>query len=941
MNMKKKTFLLSYILLLFAISMAAQTSNQTEQLFEKFKRAARFDYTYPREKVYVHFNSSSYLVGDTIWYKAYVVRASSLKPTTLSGVLYVELLNADGQQITKQTLKIDSMGTAHGAIALPTYAYGGYYEILAYTREMLNWGSYACFSRVLPVFTDANPQHVKEKGLNLNLSQLSLLAPAQRKYPTIGKPRPYEMSNNKKRLLDFYPEGGNRVKGCKQRIAFKLTDGTGLPTNDSIYIYYANGKVCTQALPEHDGMGTFELPADFSEGYAKVQTLNKSQKYELPQGSATYALKAEQADSVLNISIITADTIQNELLGLAIFNRENACYFDTLSVKADSNYRSIPYSALRGGVNRIELFNQEGHSLSTRLVWKPFEAIDSARFVQLEVLQNEREYKPFSPAVVIIRAQDNKGKPIRNANLSFVARDEASTLLDNADGGISGDLLLASELRGYIHRPDLYFQRDDAAHHRMLDLLMMVQGWCANSFDTMCKKDSFELLQPIEDKLLIKGTLYTYNKRKPLPKTKIELKAYGYENGKVTGGSFEGTTTTDNAGQFAFMANYNIEGNYLSRFKISKLEKDQQKWCRLYLDRWLTPQLRPFWYDMLTIHPYQGMKDVSSVSNNHVKYFEWTDTIVPYKVQNLKTATVNTKRKYKGLTGTRYSWDGGVNKGIRASVTYYDIQKECERFRDFGLNDLNIFEFLNLMEVKCKPYSPKDNRSITNTSNQLSIGNTSFDNEAETSYNKSIEIYNNTLQLEKVESNNENESTASPSFNFSSQQEKNDEGYVINGHTYKFLLNNQLNSTFFNEESNCFCKDFDYVTIVRSELFEDNLSGTYKRRNRGKDADNKDLSDYIYFYERPDEFRTRHEKGYEYRNIQGFTPPIKFYSPNYRKFDLPTKADTRRTLLWTPQVMTNEKGEATLIFFTNSRENGTLDISIRGITKEGHLIDWN
>lgn len=97
MNLKKKTLLLSYFLLLLVVSMTAQTSNQTEQLFEKFKSAARFDYTYPREKVYVHFNSSSYLVGDTIWYKAYVVRASSLKPTTLSGVLYVELLNADGQ----------------------------------------------------------------------------------------------------------------------------------------------------------------------------------------------------------------------------------------------------------------------------------------------------------------------------------------------------------------------------------------------------------------------------------------------------------------------------------------------------------------------------------------------------------------------------------------------------------------------------------------------------------------------------------------------------------------------------------------------------------------------------------------------------------------------------------------------------------------------------
>ena len=138
-NMRKYLYLTILCILTSLTSYGQTMSMQAEQLFEKFKKAARFDYNYPREKVYVHFNSSSYLLNDTIWYKAYVVRASSLKPTTLSRVLYVELLNADGQLITKQTLKIDSMGTAHGAIALPNYAYGGYYEVLAYTREMLNW----------------------------------------------------------------------------------------------------------------------------------------------------------------------------------------------------------------------------------------------------------------------------------------------------------------------------------------------------------------------------------------------------------------------------------------------------------------------------------------------------------------------------------------------------------------------------------------------------------------------------------------------------------------------------------------------------------------------------------------------------------------------------------------------------------------------------------
>ena len=97
----------------------------------------------------------------------------------------------------------------------------------------------------------------------------------------------------------------------------------------------------------------------------------------------------------------------------------------------------------------------------------------------------------------------------------------------------------------------------------------------------------------------------------------------------------------------------------------------------------------------------------------------------------------------------------------------------------------------------------------------------------------------------------------------------------------------------------------------------------------------------LYLYSQPDSYRMRNRKGVEYRHIQGFSSPTKFFAPNYRKFALPSDNDTRRTLHWAPQVTTNANGEANLIFFTNARKGCTLDISVRGITKQGVLIEWN
>ena len=49
-----------------------------------------------QEKVYLHFDNNCYFLGDTIWYKAYVVLADDNSPQPLSKILYVELLNEQG-----------------------------------------------------------------------------------------------------------------------------------------------------------------------------------------------------------------------------------------------------------------------------------------------------------------------------------------------------------------------------------------------------------------------------------------------------------------------------------------------------------------------------------------------------------------------------------------------------------------------------------------------------------------------------------------------------------------------------------------------------------------------------------------------------------------------------------------------------------------------------
>ena len=124
--------------LLGIIHIYAQQSvskNAIEQLESFVVNMNNFNRQYPQEKVYLHLDNTGYFMGETIWFKAYVVRADKNKLTDISGVLYVELVDPTGEIIRTEKVKITN-GTGSGYLILTDFLNSGFYEIRAYTRYM-------------------------------------------------------------------------------------------------------------------------------------------------------------------------------------------------------------------------------------------------------------------------------------------------------------------------------------------------------------------------------------------------------------------------------------------------------------------------------------------------------------------------------------------------------------------------------------------------------------------------------------------------------------------------------------------------------------------------------------------------------------------------------------------------------------------------------------
>ena len=102
--MKNKLFILILIVCNLLTAYVSGEVPPAKVVFQQYMNQAQtFANNFPREKAYLHFDNTSYYVGDTIWFKAYVTLAEQQTFSQISRPLYVELVDQTGHIADKQT----------------------------------------------------------------------------------------------------------------------------------------------------------------------------------------------------------------------------------------------------------------------------------------------------------------------------------------------------------------------------------------------------------------------------------------------------------------------------------------------------------------------------------------------------------------------------------------------------------------------------------------------------------------------------------------------------------------------------------------------------------------------------------------------------------------------------------------------------------------------
>lgn len=416
-----------------------------------------------REKIYIQTDRSFYNTGDTLWFKGYLFDAKLFTASPKSGILYVEILDSESRIARRILLRVYN-GLFKGCIPLETDGLkAGPVVLRAYTNWMRNRSAEEFFTKTL--------------YLNASLSA----APGGVK--TQGVLPGNAFTGNNKTLsraitaadidLQFMPEGGHLVNGLTSIVGFKALNAAGKGVNVSGKIYNRHHQEVIRFSSIHAGMGSFQLTPVKGENYYAVMDVPSDQKkYILPRAETTgIVMQVAGADSgdKLRLSLTSsADIASDVTYYFAAQSRGVLCYGAQLSFDGGRVDAIIPKSKFKSGVVRLSLFDGRMRPVCERTVF-----VDHKDNLMIS-LKSKSTYLTQDSVSLLLKATNHLGEPVQGS-FSLAVTDNDLTIPDSASD-MRALLLLSADLSGTLEMPAFYFG-NAAICNAALDALMLTQGW--------------------------------------------------------------------------------------------------------------------------------------------------------------------------------------------------------------------------------------------------------------------------------------------------------------------------------------------------------------------------------------------------------------------------------------------------------------------------------
>jgi alpha-2-macroglobulin-like protein len=484
-------------------------------------------------RIYVQVDKPIYKPGESVWLRAWDVRAKDLTATS-NGTARYELVSPKGAVVIKKNVAV-SAGYSTNDFELPEDVQGGEYiirvvgasgsvgerpiivstyepprvqkklefvrkaygvgdlvtatlELKRPTGEALANQNVAVVARVDGVELARTAARTDVYGAALVKVQmpatidvgdglLTVLVDDGGVTESISKAIPLVL---RRMQLSFFPEGGTFVSDLESRVYFEAKTPLGKPADVSGDIIDDTGNTVSRFSSHKNGLGRFTLKPALGRTYrARItQPVGISEEIQLPLANKdgcvlrTYDdLDGQREEIPVSVRCTT-----DQRVGVAGFVREQLIDAAGVDVKAGS--ASTIY--LRGkntrsnamGVARVTLFDANNTPIAERVVFR-----GRRNQLQVNVTGTSKTYSPRDAIELNIETRDTAGKPVAADVALSVVDDAVISFADDKTGHMLSRLFLEPELPEKVEEPNVFFDLKEETSALAMEMLMGTRGY--------------------------------------------------------------------------------------------------------------------------------------------------------------------------------------------------------------------------------------------------------------------------------------------------------------------------------------------------------------------------------------------------------------------------------------------------------------------------------
>lgn len=344
--------------------------------------------------------------------------------------------------------------------------------------------------------------------------------------------------------LQMYPEGGDLVAGCKNRVYVQAFQPNGQPADLVAHITTKNTDadgetIIAQFRTEHEGRGRFEFTPEAKKQYflhivkpEKIKTV-----YTLPEVKADGAvIRANQniykkgaPISVEVASTKTKYTVTVSKREKELFSR-NVLVSNKDSKNGSFTEVTMPINADVDGVLTVTVWDSHGKPLAERLIFR-----EQAKPLHISIKADKQSYAPGENAKVTVKATDEKGNPVSAVVGVTVTDESVLQMVEKREQApqLPVMVFLEPEVKDLADAHVYLDAADPSKAALATDLLLGTQGWRRFAFVDAGK---FMLANGDDAKRVLAYRSPPSYYHRGLPVTRLDEFILNAQNERVRGG---------------------------------------------------------------------------------------------------------------------------------------------------------------------------------------------------------------------------------------------------------------------------------------------------------------------------------------------------------------------------------------------------------------------